>query len=562
MIWTNRPAQGSLPLVVGVTGHRDIRRHDVRRLKREVDSVFRKLRTDFPHTPLIVLSPLAEGADRLVARVGLRRGATLIVPLPMPAEQFVADFATETSRREFRLLCDRAAAVYAVPFVDPQYRADAPLTGVVRDRRYAAAGAYIAVNSDVLIALWDGEKSGRLGGTSCIVEYKLSGVPEPFGTQPSQLDAVESGPVYHIVTPRQRCAEPTEKFAQKTLVPSGWDDVAKGEAFYQKIYRRIDKFNADSGKLRPEKVPGMTALAPAMRLFAIADALAQRYQRKAWRALNSIFWIVGASVLAFELFAHLFRKTPYLALDVFGFMTATLIFRLAKRAEYEVKYQDYRALAEGLRVQRYWRAAGIPDSVADHYLRKQRSELDWIRDSIRSSRVLSDAHASKAGAQDARDGLRVIYEDWILDQRDWFARRTTSEHGRALRYNDAATWTFVGGLALALIALAVLVVKDVELEGNRWVEVLVTIVALTAVVAGLLHNYSEKRAWSAHSKQYGRMRLVFAQAALKMEPLLEQPDRNGDAAQQLLRDLGKEALIENGDWLLLHRERPMDVPGG
>ena len=33
-------------------------------------------------------------------------------------------------------------------------------------------------------------------------------------------------------------------------------------------------------------------------------------------------------------------------------------------------------------------------------------------------------------------------------------------------------------------------------------------------------------------------------------------------AQELLIELGKEALGENGDWMLLHRERPLEVPKG
>jgi len=32
--------------------------------------------------------------------------------------------------------------------------------------------------------------------------------------------------------------------------------------------------------------------------------------------------------------------------------------------------------------------------------------------------------------------------------------------------------------------------------------------------------------------------------------------------QALLEELGKEALVENGDWVLLHRERPLEVPHG
>ena len=169
----------------------------------------------------------------------------------------------------------------------------------------------------------------------------------------------------------------------------------------------------------------------------------------------------------------------------------------------------------------------------------------------------------KFSLKEATVGKRMIYDRWIVDQRDWFVRSTSAEHRRALRFNDSASWTFSGGLVIALGVLAWLVIVNPRIEGETWVEVFVTVVALTAVVAGLLHNYSEKRAWSAHSKQYGRMGLIFGQAALKMEPLLKQTGpAECDAAQQLLRDLGNEALIENGDWLLLHRERPIDVPGG
>ena len=31
---------------------------------------------------------------------------------------------------------------------------------------------------------------------------------------------------------------------------------------------------------------------------------------------------------------------------------------------------------------------------------------------------------------------------------------------------------------------------------------------------------------------------------------------------ELIRDVGREALIENGDWLVLHRARPIDMPRG
>src|SRR5262249_29620885 len=40
---------------------------------------------------------------------------------------------------------------------------------------------------------------------------------------------------------------------------------------------------------------------------------------------------------------------------------------------------DYRALAEGLRVQLFWNILGLTDRVHEKYLTKQQSELEWIR---------------------------------------------------------------------------------------------------------------------------------------------------------------------------------------
>ena len=46
-------------------------------------------------------------------------------------------------------------------------------------------------------------------------------------------------------------------------------------------------------------------------------------------------------------------------------------------------------IAEGLRVQFFWRLTRIDDCAADHYLRTQRTEMDWIRMAIMSLSVVS-----------------------------------------------------------------------------------------------------------------------------------------------------------------------------
>src|SRR5579872_2717178 len=105
------------PLVIGVTGHRDLRPDDLPQLERKVKHIFERLRERYGSTPLLVLSPLAEGADRLVARVGLldEFGARLVAPLPMPAALYEEDFEQPGSVDEFRSLLARADCSFVLP---------------------------------------------------------------------------------------------------------------------------------------------------------------------------------------------------------------------------------------------------------------------------------------------------------------------------------------------------------------------------------------------------------------------------------------------------------------
>ena len=57
------------------------------------------------------------------------------------------------------------------------------------------------------------------------------------------------------------------------------------------------------------------------------------------------------------------------------------------------------------------------------------------------------------------------------------------------------------------------------------------------------------------------MAVVFTHAQRHLQQSLLAAGELG-SAQELLLQLGKEALIENGDWVLLHRERPMELPIG
>lgn len=121
-----------------------------------------------------LLSSLAEGSDRLVAKSALRLGYELICPLPLAPPDFERDFASRESREEFHTLLARASAVFVVPPSADESRAG----DTSRTAAYERAGRYITDACGLLIAIWDGEEARGRGGTGQVVdEAVVLGVP-------------------------------------------------------------------------------------------------------------------------------------------------------------------------------------------------------------------------------------------------------------------------------------------------------------------------------------------------------------------------------------------------
>ncbi|HKV65020.1 MAG TPA: hypothetical protein VJN66_01425, partial [Rhodanobacteraceae bacterium] len=59
------------PLVIGVTSHRNIDARETEAIRQRVRELLAQLQREYPHSPLMILSPLAEGGDQLVAEEGL-----------------------------------------------------------------------------------------------------------------------------------------------------------------------------------------------------------------------------------------------------------------------------------------------------------------------------------------------------------------------------------------------------------------------------------------------------------------------------------------------------------
>ncbi len=718
---------GPLPLILGISGHRDLRPEDVPALEAAVRSVIHAQRENYPNTSIILLSPLAEGADRLAARVALEEGVALYVPLPLPREMYIEDFVTEASLNEFNTLVSKATKVWTLPWVEDNNAQNTAIDGSHRDIQYGAMGVYIGRHSQIMLALWDGDDDPireRTGGTAQIVRFRLHGAPPPFAPPVALLDAADTGAVIHIPTPRQSNPNPVgEPFKPRDILPPG---AAASDS--RSSLSRLDTFNYDVldstlpddkaaaagandllGENAEKNVPSY--LKPIFTVYEHADTLSIKFARKMWNTLDRVFLLVLVAAMCFNLFHSLphgdhggghgeaahgatapvhgettasdahgapstgHGETPaahgavpaphgessathgtitpsgpaahgtatepahgetkpshdeaapahsettpadaghgaeakpsedaghgteaghgetagnveaaslasgaesilnfgiagipwflFLYLTVVG--ANLLVHRRAEKHGYQNRYQDYRALAEGLRVQLYWRLAGVDDEVDGHYLGKQRSELDWIRQAIKSCNVIGDSGEAEEPAN-AGTWLPNIQKNWVEDQRKYYTRKAEREFEDLERDERRISMLMACSIVLTiLLALSLALPNFVRLEFlikiKEWVEkplphglIMVTIVML-AVCAALLHAYNDQKARSEHSKRFGRMGLLFESAEKHLETLLKQGHQEN--AQRVIHELGREALAENGDWVLLHRERPLEVP--
>ena len=176
----------------GVSGHRDPLEEDSPELQKQIGIVFDHFRSAYPNASFELLSPLAEGADRIAAEVGLRTGMRLIVPLPMAQTEYERDFTTTESLHEFRRLLGAAASVFEVSSTEAGSRAS----------KYAAAGDYIARQSNALILLWDGEDNSKMGGTAWVKKRRKHWI-NLSKTDDNVPNAFGYAGTIHVVTPRR-----------------------------------------------------------------------------------------------------------------------------------------------------------------------------------------------------------------------------------------------------------------------------------------------------------------------------------------------------------------------
>ncbi len=564
------------PLVVGVTGHRDLRADETVTLRQHVHDLLSALRRAFPRCPLWVLSPLAEGSDQLVAAEALTLGAKLIAPLPLERELYAADFAQGKPREHFDALCAQATVI-ELPLIAGHSREAVSQQGIERTRQYAQAGVFVARHCHLLLALWDGKPSAKMGGTAQIVDYYLSGRLPGRGLDRDEPLRLYGGGdermLCHLVCSRDRDdGAPAHPWQPGQVL---WRDPNSNAEAYaglppdlRAVFMRANEFNGEAARYAEEIAAEGAQLddgassadddgdasSASAALFRAADWLALHFQRRVLLAMRVIYVVAFIMGVFFTIYDNLSAQNNFLYVFLFLFATGGVISAIAKRRGWHRKYLDYRALAEGLRVQCYLRRAGVapaggPGVAHDSLMQKQDVELGWVRNVMRSAGLAGYRPSAVAGGA----ALDSVIDEWVGDETRGelgYYERRTGERARTQWHNE-----MIGGAALLVgVVVSVLLAIFAHWISNDGRNVLLSIMAVFSIFAAVREAYSFRKADRELIRQYRLMQRVFINARAALDAA------DDDAEQRaILLALGEAALTEHVQWAVMHRQRPLEA---
>ena len=562
-------------LSIGVTGHRDLIPAEEPALREHVRAFFEQLRDDFPALQLQLLTPLAEGADSLVTEVAQEMGIPFVVVLPMFQELYETDFGNEHSLALFRKQLEAAVSVIVLPpheGIDPTYLES---HGAARDKQYVQVGVFISNHCQVLLTLWDGLEAQHVGGTADVLHYHLTGMlarPGDRKESPNLLAENENDLAYHILCSRRQnsAAAEIEVKAQAPRWVTAHFEPAQGDrmpAAYRWMLHRLVQYGQDKDRFSEaitsqshslladlDKLTVPPGIREVDRGFGAADWLAIHYRKRVSFGLLATHMMAVLMGLSFIVYSE-FEGLDWLVLVFLGlFFSGVGLYLWSERRQWHRKYLDYRALAEGLRIQLYWLMSGVVDTSSiefayDNFLQKQDVDLGWIRHVMRSASL----------AQDREDRPDLSWVDWVITH--WVGSPGNLK-GQLAYYKYKATLKekafrrteLLGNISLWLgISLAVvLYAASGHLQQNQH-QVLLVLMGILPLFAAVRSAYSHQKADKELIKQYRFMNRVFGNAYR----LLEKTE-DVEVKRQVLRALGNAALEEHAEWILMHRERPLE----
>lgn len=520
---------GAIPfrLWIGVTGHRAL--VDQSRLEALTDQALREIRRMLPSRPhtevaLGVISPLAEGADRLVAAEVLKDpNGILEVPLPLPVDEYVQDFTSEESRREFRDLLAHASTVTELPATDS------------RELAYRQVGDEVVDRCDVLIAVWDGAEARGEGGTAEVVARARGLVPVLWVPASGEGDVRVIGPPISTSG-----LDELERFNRERIDP---DRFAT-----ERARQRADLLTGDPSVL--ERLSVAQYVDWVIPYLVRADQVALRFQTRFRRLFVLVIVLALLAVGAVACGAAFSSLGNAAAWIEFGLLvTVGAIVVAGRRAHLHDRWISARFLAERLRSGCMLAVSGVRRRPGDLERGSpgRREGLEWV------GRAFTEVWRQQPAVDGDRDigALRQYLSGaWVESQRQYHEkeRERCERNHRVVEVAVVALFVLTGVAAL----LHGLHAFEIELAES---EPLIFAAIVLPGLAGALGAIEIDREFVRNGDRY-------AETARR----LEDADRGLSSAADLptvqARVVSIEELLdrENRDWYAVMKFHDFEPP--
>ena len=589
-----------LALRFGITGHRPPRlstdhhetivQHcvDVFRVAEEtLAAIHREHAGVFsPEAPIAKLvTSLAEGADVLAAEAALEAGLGISVCLPFPPQTYAKDFGEE-EWRDTQAMIDRADSMMALT---DHHGAD--------NAAYEMAGKMVLGQSDILLAVWDGEASRGRGGTTEVIaeavalnqpvihidatgqsppELLWGGLHEAIPERPS-IDGVERAPATEALPEliRALCDPPVRAEDLKSLEKFvagdvnlrkhsfGWPMLLAVTGAKPLKSLRLTSGTAEESAdyMRHHVAPFAACGAFGTRLnemvlerFGRADAQASQFALRFRSSMVTNFTMAGLAVL-FALSGLLIPEAKKLFIigELVVITAIILNTRGAQRLKLHQFWLDRRHLAERLRLLSITSVLGRLSLRDVEDGTRHPGWVSWYARATARELGLVGAVLDKEFLQLVRTAILEMLEEQV----DYHRANAHVMHRANHRLHQAGDFLFYGTI-IACITYLVISLGMKDLAEHWSIAPLVTFVtALFPAIAGALYGIrtqgdfagtGERSAVIAH--RLGQLRAAIASDPLTYERLVERSHR-----------LGEIMLAEVQQWRLHYETRPLSLPG-
>ncbi len=517
-------------IVIGVAGHRILQ--DETELIKQIHLIFSKIKeriSPLKNTSIefIVLSSLAEGAERLVTREVLKMpDAELEAVLPLEADEYLKDFEQPDSREELSILLSKANHIKTLP------------ASLDRKEAYGHAGRYIVDHCDVLIVIWNGKEASERESTAETAKYAQQKKCPLFWIDAENIGRIKYEPGHGL---NVRAFQDLDRYnSEKIKAKKIKKDVEQQK---NNLLNQAENAQFDSSHLQEIS----DKLLPH---FVRADLLAQRFRTLYFKAGIWVYSLAVAAVAAATFQVIFLPNWPKIILFEVAFIFLALLFYwLGSRRKWHAKYIDYRFLAERFRSALFMATANVNVSPLrpSHFLSFSYAPQDWMVAAFYS--IWSQLPRGKNPNSSGFGGLKeFLIRAWVDDQIHFHKSYSRKNHRRYRRMLYTGN-TFFG------LTFIIAIIHVFHLGSYIFNHILAFAVIVFPAIAGAIAAIRTHREYLRNAKRSNEM--VHHLEELKYEMFHAQNLKN---FLPLVRQAEETMLHENEDWRVIVRFHQLEPP--